>query len=70
MEIHINKQIVQSLENKIKEQAEQIMQLSQKANESGHQVQTIALKAIEGVSAQRSYNFSHEKSESGRKGEN
>jgi hypothetical protein len=69
-ERNLNKQVVQSLENKIKEQSEQIKQLTQKANESGQQVQTIALKAIEGASSQRMYNFSHEKNDPSRKGEN
>jgi hypothetical protein len=47
----LNKQMIQSLENKIKEQAELIKQLTQKVNESGEKVQTIAIKAIESSSA-------------------
>ena len=46
-------QRVAALELKIKEQDELIKQLTQKANEAGLQVQSIAIKAIEGASAQR-----------------
>jgi hypothetical protein len=49
----LNKQMVLSLETKIKEQQEQIRQLTQKANEAGLQIQSIAVKAIEGASGQR-----------------
>jgi hypothetical protein len=60
-ERNLNKQLVQSLENKIKEQAEHIKQLTQKVNESGQQVQTIAIKAIEGASTQRIFSSNYEK---------
>jgi hypothetical protein len=49
----LNKQIIGALERKIAEQEEQIRQLAQKADDSILQVQTIAVKAIEGASAQR-----------------
>lgn len=58
----LNKQIIVSLEAKIKEQEELIKQLTQKANESGLQVQAIAIKAIEGASSQRVFSVGHEKS--------
>lgn len=60
-ERNLHKQLVQSLENKIKEQTEQIKQLILKVNESGQQVQTIALKAIEGASPQRVFSTAFEK---------
>ena len=64
-ERNLHKQLVQSLENKIKEQTEQIKQLTQKVNESGQQVQTIAIKAIEsaagGASSQRVFSTGFEK---------
>jgi hypothetical protein len=41
------------LESKIGEQDDLIKQLTQKANEAGLQVQSIAIKAIEGASSQR-----------------
>ena len=47
----LSQQIIASLQAKIKEQDEQIRQLTQKANEAGLQVQNIAVKAIEGASA-------------------
>ena len=47
----LSQQIITSLQAKIKEQDEQIRQLTQKANEAGLQVQSIAIKAIEGASA-------------------
>ncbi len=56
-ERNLNKQTVQSLENKIKEQSELIRQLTQKADEAAQQVQKIAIKAIEGASAQRVHVF-------------
>jgi hypothetical protein len=46
-------QKVTALEGKIKEQDDLIKQLTQKASEAGLQVQSIAIKAIEGASAQR-----------------
>jgi hypothetical protein len=49
----LNKQIIGALERKIAEQEEQIRQLTQKADDSIQQVQTIAVKAIEGASTQR-----------------
>ena len=62
---NLNKQIIASLENKIKEQAEQIKQLTQKVNDSGQQVQTIAIKAIESTAgsaaAQRMFTANYEK---------
>lgn len=60
-EKNLHKLLVQSLENKVKEQAEQIKQLTQKANEAGQQVQNIAVKAIEGASAQRMFTSNYEK---------
>jgi hypothetical protein len=63
-ERNLNKQMILSLENKIKEQSEQIKQLTLKANDAGLQVQTIAIKAIEsagGVSAQRIFTQNYEK---------
>ena len=47
----LSQQTITSLQAKIKEQEEQIRQLTQKANEAGLQVQSIAIKAIEGASA-------------------
>ena len=49
----LSKQIIDALEGKIKEQEEQIKQLTQKADDSVAQVQKIAVKAIEGASSQR-----------------
>jgi len=60
----LNKQMLASFENKIKEQEELIRQLTQKANDAGIQVQNIAIKAIEGASTQRSFSGPHEKDSS------
>ena len=64
-ERNLNKQIINSLESKIKEQAEQIKQLTQKVNDSGQQVQSIAIKAIESTAgrttAQRMFEQNYEK---------
>ena len=64
-ERNLNKQMIVSLENKIKEQAEQIKQLTQKVNEASQQVQTIAIKAIEsaagGTSSQRMFTPGYER---------
>jgi hypothetical protein len=64
-ERNLHKQIVQSLENKIKEQTELIKQLTQKVNDAGQQVQTIAIKAIEsssgGLSSSRMISGNYEK---------
>ncbi len=49
----LHQQAVEALQSRIKEQDELIRQLTQKADESVQQVQTIAVKAIEGASAQR-----------------
>ncbi|MBF0557133.1 MAG: hypothetical protein HQK96_21680 [Nitrospirae bacterium] len=49
----LNKQMVASLEAKIKEQDEMIRQLTQRTSEAGLQVRDIAVKAIEGASGQR-----------------
>ncbi|MCX5814037.1 MAG: hypothetical protein NT178_16065 [Proteobacteria bacterium] len=46
-------QKIAALESKISEQDDLIKQLTQKANEAGLQVQSIAIKAIEGASSQR-----------------
>jgi hypothetical protein len=54
-EKRLHQQMITALEAKIKDQDEQIRQLTQKANESVQQVQAIAVKAIEGASAQRVY---------------
>jgi len=64
----LTKQIITSLENKIKEQEELIRQLTQKANDAILQVQSIAVKAIEGASAQRVFIGAHEKSGDSGKG--
>ncbi len=64
-ERNLNKQMILSLENKIKEQTEQIKQLTLKINDSGQQVQTIAIKAIEssagGAAIQRVFSQNYEK---------
>lgn len=52
-EQRLNKQVVAALELKIKEQAEQISQLSQRLNEAGKQVHNMALKALEVPSISR-----------------
>jgi hypothetical protein len=57
----LSQQTIASLEAKIKEQEEQIRQLSQKANEAGLQVQSIAIKAIEGASAWRTFSATHDR---------
>lgn len=49
----LNKQMVDSLQAKIKEQDEMIRQLTQRTSEAGLQVRDIAVKAIEGASGQR-----------------
>lgn len=49
----LGQQTITLLQAKIKEQEEQLKQLSIKANEYSTQVQTIAIKAIEGASTQR-----------------
>ena len=49
----LHEQAVEALQSKIRDQEELIRQLTQKADESVQQVQTIAVKAIEGASAQR-----------------
>ena len=55
------KQVIASLESKIKEQAELIAQLSQKADEEGEKAQQIAVKAIEGASMQHIPRVEYEK---------
>lgn len=65
-ERNLNKQTIASLEKKIKEQEEQIKQLSAKSNEASLQVQTIAIKAIEGASTARIYNPPYEKNQEGK----
>lgn len=49
----LTKQIIETLEKRIKEQDERIRQLTQKTNEAETRVQAIAIKALEGVTAQR-----------------
>lgn len=49
----LSQQTISLLQAKIKEQEDQLKQLSIKANEYSTQVQTIAIKAIEGASTQR-----------------
>ena len=44
--------MITALETKIKEQVALIAQLTKKADDSGDQVQSIALKAIEGAASQ------------------
>jgi hypothetical protein len=58
----LSQQIIASLEVKIKEQEEQIRQLTQKVNEAGLQVQSIAIKAIEGAASWRAPGVMYEKS--------
>lgn len=60
-ERRLNQQIIASLEAKIKEQDEQVRQLTQRANDAGLQVQSIAVKAIEGASAWRTLPPTHER---------
>jgi hypothetical protein len=57
----LSQQTIVSLKEKIKEQDELIQQLSRKANDSTLQVQSIALKAIEGSSNMRFFG-SHDES--------
>lgn len=57
----LSQQIIASLEAKIKEQDELIRQLTQKANEAGLQVQSIAIKAIEGASSWRAPGAAYER---------
>ncbi len=52
-EVRLLKQTISSLENKIKEQESLIKQLNEKTNVAGEQVQTIALKALEGAATGR-----------------
>lgn len=52
-ERRLNQQIITSLQDKIVEQDSYIKQLVQKADASVHQVQSIAIKALEGTSAVR-----------------
>jgi hypothetical protein len=49
----LNQQTVASLQAKIKEQEEQIHQLTRRADDAGTQVQNIAVRAIEGAAAWR-----------------
>ena len=56
----LNKQVVSALEAKIKEQDAYIRQLNQKTDQAGQQVQTIAIKAIEGASSQRIFGKNYE----------
>ena len=58
----LTKQMITSLENKIKEQEELLKQLTQKAGEAVSQVQAIALKALEGTAIQLASSGSHERS--------
>lgn len=60
----LSQQTITTLHAKIKEQETFIKQLTQKADESTNQVQTIALKAIEGSSSMRFYGASHERATS------
>ena len=60
-ESKLNQQIVASLQAKIKEQEEQIRQLTQRADEAGTQVQNIAVRAIEGASAWRTLGVSSDR---------
>ncbi len=57
----LTKQIVSSLETKIKEQEELIRQLSHKASEAVSQVQSIAVKALEGATVHRAFSQAHDK---------
>ncbi|HYW93968.1 MAG TPA: hypothetical protein VE870_00100, partial [Bacteroidales bacterium] len=52
-EVQLLKQTISSLENKIKEEETLIKQLNEKTNVAGEQVQTIALKALEGAANSR-----------------
>lgn len=53
----LNHQTINSLREKIKEQEELIRQLNTKANDATVQVQSIALKALEGASGFRTYSY-------------
>lgn len=55
-ERRLHEHAVEALESRIREQEELIRQLTEKADASVKQVQTIAVKAIEGASAQRIVN--------------
>jgi hypothetical protein len=54
-------QMIATLEAKIKQQEQQVKELTEKANHSGLQVQQIAVKAIESASGQRFYNQNPDK---------
>jgi len=58
-------QIIASPESKIREQDDLIRQRTQKTNDAGMQVQSIAIKAIEGASMQRAYVPAHKKTADG-----
>lgn len=60
-ERRLYKQTIAALESKIKEQEAQILGLTQRAQNAGQQVQEIAVKAIEGASAQRLLSMNYEK---------
>jgi len=60
-EVKLLKQIISSLENKIKEQEALIKQLNEKTNVAGEQVQTIALKALEGAATSRPDRYGSDK---------
>lgn len=64
----LTKHIISSLENKIKEQEELIRQLSQRASEAVSQVQSIAVKALEGAAVHRAFAASHDKGSETAKG--
>lgn len=61
----LTQQMITSLQTKIKEQETFIRQLTQKADDAGTQVQSIALKAIEGASNLRFYGSTEDGKKSG-----
>lgn len=69
-ERRLGQQTIVALEAKVKEQEDRVQQLARKMDEAGLQVQTIAVKAIEGASFQRTlyggYERNKEKERSGR----
>lgn len=66
----LTQQIITSLQAKIKEQESFIRQLTQKSEDAGVQVQSIALKAIEGASSLRFYGGTEDVKKSGQQASN
>jgi hypothetical protein len=57
----LSQQMITTLEAKIKQQEQQIKELTEKTNHAGLQVQQIAVKAIESTSGQRFCHLSNDK---------